>query len=191
MLCALMLPSTIQALHGQPNSGDSKLPLRAALVLTPEFCATEIKQGEKVWTGVEKFEVGAAACAELEPALQGIFRQLDKVDAPPAGEIVILPRVVSASATRPTGVTIFNRPKKDLLVVLEWTVKDSAGKTIWFQSVQGTGTVKSYARGNVSKKTMKILVGDAVRDAAKESAAKMSSAPELRKLADDAGPARQ
>jgi hypothetical protein len=191
MFCLLILPVAAQTPSGQPASPDPALGLRAALVLTPEFCATTIKQGDKMWTGVEKFEVGTSACAELEPALQGVFRQLNRVAAPPeagTGEVVLVPRLVSASATRPTGITIFNKPKKDLLVVVEWTVKDSAGKTAWFQTVQGTATAKGRANGTISKKDMKILVDAAVEDAAKQSAAKMLSAPELRKLAEDAVP---
>jgi hypothetical protein len=193
VFCMLMLPAAVQ-LRGQAASPDSTLGLRAVLVLTPEFCATAIKQGDKVWTGVEKFDVGTSACAELEPALQGVFRQLNRVAAPPAadtGEVVLVPRLVSASATRPTGITIFNRPKKDLLVVVEWTVKDPAGKTVWFQTVQGTATAKGRPNGTISKKDMKILVDAAVEDAARQSAAKMSSAPELRKLAEDAIPPKR
>jgi len=191
MLSALMLLAAVRT--PQTSSGDSKLALRAALVLTPEFCSTEIKQGDKVWTGVEKFEVGPAACAELEPALQAVFRQVNRVAASPASDaadVVILPRVVSASATRRIGITIFNKPKKDLLVALELTVKDPAGKTVWLQTVEGTGTAKGRANGTLSKKDMKILVDAAVADAATQSAAKMSSAPELQKLAEDAAPAK-
>jgi hypothetical protein len=172
----------------------STLGLRAVLVLTPEFCATTIKQGNKAWTGVEKFEVGASACAELGPALQRVFRQLNQVAAPPAadaGDVVLVPRLVSASATRPTGITIFNRPTKDLLVVVEWTVKDPADKTVWFQTVQGTATAKGRPNGTISKKEMKILVDASVGDAARQSASKMSAAPELRKLAEDAVPPKR
>ncbi len=192
MICALALPAAVQTLSGQPVPGDSRLALRAVLVLTPEFCATTMKQGDKFWTGQEKFEVGPAACTDLEPALRGVFSQLSRVAAPPANTdgVVILPRLVNASATRPTGITIFNRPKKDLLVVVEWTVKDPAGKTVWLQTVQGTATVKGRANGTLSKKDMKALVDAAMQAAATESAAKMSSAPELRKLAENAVPPR-
>jgi hypothetical protein len=186
VICMLVFSAAVQPLGGQTASPVSTLGLRAILVLTPEFCATTIKQGNKFWTGVEQFEVGTSACAELEPSLQGVFRQLNRVAAPPAagtGELVLVPRLVGASATRPTGVTIFNKPKKDLLVTLEWTLKDSAGNTVWFQTVQGTATVKGRANGTLSKKDMKILVDEAVADAAKQSAVKMESAPELRKLA--------
>jgi hypothetical protein len=50
------------------------LSLTADLVLTPEFCATIDKKHN------EKFEVGKAACAQLEPALRPIFVRLTRVD---------------------------------------------------------------------------------------------------------------
>ncbi len=195
VLCTLMLPAAVQTLHEQAVPPDSTLGLQAVLVLTPEFCATTIKQGDKVFTGVEKFDVGISACAELEPALQGAFRQLKRVAAPPVadtGEVVLVPRLVSASDTRSKGITIFNRPMKDLLVVLEWTIRDPAGKTVWLQTVQGTLAIKGRPnRRTLSTKDMKILVDAAVEDAAKQSVAKMSSAPELRKLAEDAVPPKR
>ena len=85
------------------TASDTPLHLRAALVLTPEFCATRSKKGSWV-AGKETFEIGKAACAELEPTLNRTFSSLARVaDATSAGdaEIVLLPRFVDASATRP------------------------------------------------------------------------------------------
>jgi len=185
ILCSLLLPALFLTAQGQAqSSADNKLALKASLVLTPEFCATTIQQGG-FFTGKEKFEVGKAACAELEPALQGAFTRLTRVAAPPppeAGAVVLLPKFDEAAATRRTGVTIFNKPKKDLLVVLEWTITDPSGKTVWLQTVQGTAETKGRPNGTLSKKAMTLLVEAAVKNAADQSATQMASAQELRAL---------
>jgi len=172
VLCALVLPAVFVA-HGQTASRDAKLPLRAALVLTPEFCSTIIKQK------AEKFEVGKAACAELEPALEGTFSSLTRVaEAPSSGDLQVLlvPRFVNAGATTKVGFS-----KKIMVVLLEWTVKDLSGKIVWLETVQGSA---KGGQGNLFtyKGDLRRIVEDSVKDAAKQSANKMSSAPELRNL---------
>jgi hypothetical protein len=175
LLCALVPSVLFVAAHGQTASAaDAKLPLRAALVLTPEFCSTRIKQK------AERFEVGQAACVELEPALEGTFSSLTRVaEAPSSGDlqVVLLPRFVNAGATTKVGFS-----KKIMVVLLEWTVKDLSGKTVWFETVQGSA---KGGQGNLFtyKGDLRRLVEDSVKDAAQQSASKMSSAPELRKLA--------
>lgn len=164
LLCAL-LPAAFVAARGQTtSSSDAKLPLRAALVLTPEFCSTVIQQNR------EKFKVGKAACADLEPALKGTFSSLTRVaEATSSGDvqIMLLPRFVTAGATTTLGLS-----KRMMVVSLEWTVRDLSGKTVWLETVQGSAKDFNWKR----------MVEDSVKDAAKQSASKMSSAPELRKF---------
>src|SRR4249919_1773644 len=82
---------------------DAKLPIKAALVLTPEFCATKIKpKGSALTKEWGTFEVGKAACEQLEPALKEAFFSLSRVAAPPAAQeaqLVLLPRIVDVNAT--------------------------------------------------------------------------------------------
>src|SRR5436309_1483498 len=90
--------------RGQTTStADARLSLKAALLLTPEFCATIVK--EKFGNGLgETLEVGKAACAELEPALKVAFSGLARVIAAPFPEdaqVVLLPRVVDVRGTQP------------------------------------------------------------------------------------------
>ena len=74
----LIVPVTAQ---NQTPSSLPKLSLTAALVLTPDFCATVNKKGHEAFLGgSEKFPVGKTACNELEPALNGIFTSLTRVD---------------------------------------------------------------------------------------------------------------
>jgi hypothetical protein len=158
-----------------------RLDLRAALVLTPEFCATKSKKGD-LFSGKETFEIGKAACAELESALSGTFSKLTRVEAEPTSgdaQIVLTPRFVDVGKPVATLTVSSNRP---LVVLLQWTAKDASGKTVWIETVAGSS--KNH-NGNVftqSKKNLKSIVEDSVKDMAQESAAKMKAAPELRGL---------
>jgi len=160
---------------------DAKLPIKAALVLTPEFCATKIKpKGSALTKEWGTFEVGKAACEQLEPALKEAFFSLSRVAAPPAAQeaqLVLLPRIVDVNAT--TAMGAFSN--REMVVVLEWTAKDPAGNTVWLETVQGSA---KHHMGNLFtfKKNQVLIVTDSVKDAAVQSASKMSSSPELRKL---------
>jgi hypothetical protein len=174
----LALVSVTAAAQTAPLS-DPKLPLHATLVLTPEFCATKITKGS--WATIkETFEVGKIACLELEPALGRVFSRVTLVTAPPAapdGQVVLLPRFVDLAAN--TTMSAFSDREMDVL--LEWTVKDMSGKTVWIETVQGTS---KHHMGNLFThgKNVKLIVKDSVKDAAEQSASKMLSSPELRKL---------
>jgi hypothetical protein len=160
---------------------DAKLPIKAALVLTPEFCATKIKpKGPALTKEWGTFEVGKAACEQLEPALKETFSNLTRVAATPAAQeaqLVLLPRIVDVNAT--TAMGAFSN--REMVVVLEWTAKDPAGNTVWLETVQGSA---KHHMGNLFtfKKNQVLIVTDSVKDAAVQSASKMSSSPELRKL---------
>ena len=161
------------------SPSDTKLALRAALVVTPEFCATKFTKGS--WATIkETFPVGKIACAELQPALERVFSSLTSVTAAPSSgdvQVVLVPRFVDVGAT--TAVTAFSNREMD--VFLEWTVKDISGKTVWIETVQGSS---KHHMGNVftHNKNLKLIVMDSVKDAAEQSASRMSSSPELRSL---------
>ena len=171
-------------LRAQTKSpADTTLTLKAALVLTPEFCATKTKQGSFA-SGKETFEIGKVACAELEPALKGVFSSLTRIMAPPSPEgtqVVLLPKFGEVEATKTLGAF----SDREMIVLLEWTVKDRSGKTVWIETVQGSA---KHHMGNTFThgKNVKLIVEDSVKDAAEQSASKMSSSPELRKLAQQA-----
>lgn len=161
------------------SPSDTRLALRAALVVTPEFCATKFKKGS--WATIkETFEVGKIACAQLEPALERVFSSLTRVTATPSSgdaQVVLMPRFVDVGAT--TAMGAFSNREMD--VFLEWTVKDMSGKTVWIETVQGSS---KHHMGNMFtyNKNLKLIVNDSVKDAVEQSASKMSSSPELRKL---------
>jgi len=177
LLCALALSAAFVTARGQTTSlADTKLALKAALVLTPEFCETRTKKGSS-FTGKDTFEIGKAACAELEPALKGVFFSLTRVAAASSSEdaqVVLVPRFVDVDATAPGR-------HREILVLFEWTVKDKSGRTVWIETVQGSATHRGGSAFS-RKKNLNLMVEDSVKDAAEQSASKMSSSPELRKL---------
>jgi hypothetical protein len=164
----------------KPASG--KLPLKAALVLTPEFCATKIKpKGSAMTKEWGSFDFGKAACTELEPALQGVFSSLTRVatlPSPEEAQLILIPRIADVNAT--TATMAFS--DREMVIMLEWTAKDSSGKTVWIETVQGSA---KHHMGNLFtfKKNQTLIVTDSMKAAAAESANKMSSSPELHKLA--------
>jgi len=181
LLCALALSAAFMTARGQTTSStDTKLTPKAALVLTPEFCATSLKpKGSWVTRESGTFKVGQAACEELEPALKGVFLNLIRVAATPSPEdsqVVLLPRFIDADASKTMGTG-----KRELIVLLEWTVKDKSGKTVWIETVQGSakhGMGNAFTHG----KDMELITKDSVKDLAQQSATKMGASPELHKL---------
>jgi hypothetical protein len=100
-------------------------------------------------------------------------------DASKAGDaqVVLVPKFTDVAATGAS----FAFSNRDLVVAVEWTARDQAGKAIWLETVQGearrhAGNAFTYGSN------LKHIVQDSVEDMAEQSAAKMSSSPELQKL---------
>lgn len=186
LACLVLLPGHVPAMRAQSPpapAAEAKLPLNAVLVLTPEFCATEFKQGSILTTGRETFAVGKIACTDLEPALKPAFASLTVAPASPTSgdaQLVLIPKFADTHAT--TSAFAFSNREMD--VFIEWAVKDAAGKTVWLQTVQGSS---KHHMGNMFTHAhdVKLIVNDSVKDVAAQSAAKMEAAAELRKLVPD------
>lgn len=184
--CVALISAYVPAMCAQvpaATSAEAKLPLNAVLVLTPEFCATEFKQGSIWTTGRETFAVGKMACTDLEPALKPAFGSLTVAPAPPTSgdaQLILIPKFANTHAT--TSAFAFSNREMD--VFLEWTAKDAAGKTIWLQTVQGSS---KHHMGNMFTHAhdVKLIVRDSVKDVAAQSAANMEAAAELRNLVPD------
>lgn len=193
LLCIFLLLTA--AANGQTTPpADTKLGLKAAILLTPEFCATKIhkeyirKQGGQPLSGEgETFMIGKAACEGLVPPLEGVFSKVVVVpslsgataSSPGEAQVVLLPRIVDVNATRPFSVGLLVHAKdREMTLVLEWTAKDASGRTVWIETVQGSVKVRNV--GN--KKVMAQMLDGSVKSAAEQSASKMSASPELRKL---------
>lgn len=176
--CCFLLLTLSAVAQNQTTPAPQKLSLTAALVLTPEFCATVNKKGG--WANEEKFPVGKAACNELEPALKGIFTTLTRVDdSSKAGDaqLVLEPKFADVGATQ-KGFAFSNR---EMVVVVEWTVRDQSGKALWIETVQGSAK-RHMGNAFTHGKNLKHIVEDSVQDMAQQSAAKISNAPELVKM---------
>jgi hypothetical protein len=172
------------AAHGQPPQSplpaDPQLKVSAALVLTPELCATKTKKG-KWGINQENFPIGDAVCKQLWPALNKIFFSLALIsDVSKAGDaqLVLTPVLGDVGVTQKA--TAFQ--SRELVVQLEWTVKDKSGKTIWVETVQGSA---KHHMGNAFtyKKNLNLIVDDSVKDAVDQSVSKMAASAELQKYA--------
>lgn len=178
-LIALLVLNCLDSVTlSQETLPKSPLPLKAALLLTPEFCTSRIAHGgqDNPKIGIE---VGKVACTEFDPTLKEDFAALTTISDPKdAGDaqLILIPRFVDVAAT--TGLTAFSN--NQLTLFLEWTVKSSSGQTIWLGTVQGSATHKAGTLFSY-KKNFRLLVNETVKDVAFQSAQEISSAPELRK----------
>lgn len=187
LICVFVLLLAPVIAWGQAPAPDKKLALNAVLVLTPEFCAAKNTNKR---LGRQPAEYGKAVCAELEPALKAVFSSVTTVSdagaaaasaakSPTPGEaqVLLVPRVADFRET----VTGSGLHGWDTLMILEWTAIDTSGTKVWIESVQCSahhGRASIFAIG----KARILTVESVVKDAVDQSAAKMSSAPELRKL---------
>ena len=172
-------------LAGQPISAqdhplsEPQLPLRAALVLTPDFCNSRLAHGTQ--DAKKGLEVGKVACLELEPTIRADFENLATVsNAKETGDaqLVLIPKFIDVAVTI-EGVTAFS--DQELNLFLQWTAKDASGRTVWLETVRGSAR---HHVGNVftARKNQRLIIDDAVQDAAVESSKKILSSRELRKL---------
>ncbi len=183
LACIVLLPCCTPVLRAQApvaTAAGASLPLNAVLVLPRKFCKTVFKRGSFLAKRRDKFKVGKMACAELPLALTPIFQTLTVASAPPSSgdaQLVLLPKFTGEHATG----SMFAFENRKMTVSLEWTTKDSAGRTIWSQTVQGSA---KHHKGNMFTHghDVKLLVRDTVKDLAAQSAAAMEAAPELRNL---------
>jgi hypothetical protein len=167
LLFSLRPPAPAVAQSAMP-----KLKLNAELVLTADFCTSELKRGN--WGGYkEKFSIGEKLCPLLESELPSLFASMKKSDHVPApnatdADVVLVPKVGDIGATAGR--------KRELVVVVEWTALDRSGKTLWVQTIQATGQGKAGSAFSHGK-NMRLLSDDAVKDALAKSEEAIRSAP--------------
>jgi hypothetical protein len=126
--------------------------------------------------------VGKPTCAQLYAALVPVFSDLTRLETmPTAGnstaQVTLIPRFVDISATqhpfRPSS-------QRKLVILLEWTVQDSMGHTVWLQTVQGSS--EHRAGWMITTKGVTEMVDAAVNDLVQDSVAKISTAREVQRL---------
>jgi hypothetical protein len=174
MICGASLVAAVWAAQNQAQAQTPKLNLTAALVLTPEFCATVIKKGG------EHFKVGQSACNQLEPALKEAFASLTQVDdSAKAGtaQVVLEPKFADVAATQ----RAFAFSNRELVVLVEWTVRDQAGKVVWLDTVQGADK-RHNGNAFTYRSNLKHILEDSIHNMADQSASKMSASPQLQQL---------
>jgi hypothetical protein len=183
-LLATLLPVLAWAAMDAQSTvpAEAKFPLRTALVLTPEFCTSRVARGGVQDNPKRGLEVGQIACVEFEPALKDVFADITRVsDEQKIGDaqLVLIPKFVDAGV-KMEGFTAFSNQDLDLL--LQWTAKDASGRTVWLETVQGSA---KHHVGNVftARKNMRLIISDAVKNLAVQSASKISLSPELRAFA--------
>ena len=163
--------TTLAKASSTTNPADVKVPLNAVIVLTPELCTSTNAKGSYWRLGKDTFFTGKVFCSGIEPSLRGTFSNLSRIpDAASTGEaqLVLIPRFVSVSEK-------MHLTSTEVVTVFEWTAKDAAGKTVWIETVEG--------HGEANKRLSEVFTAS-MNDFFAQSVSKMSSSPELLKLAD-------
>jgi hypothetical protein len=144
-----------------------KLKLDAELVLTTEFCSAELKSGNGFSTVKDRYQIGEKLCP--------LLKSEDSVPAPNATNsgVILIPKMGDIGATRGN--------KRELVVVVEWTALDRAGKTLWVQTIEATVQGKAgsaYTHG----KHVKAMTLEAANAVLAKSEDAIGAAPQLLKL---------
>jgi hypothetical protein len=187
-LCAVSaLFLTSLAMPAQNVGADSpttpKLALDADLVLTPEFCAT--KKGLRLALA-QTYVIGPTACEQLNSVLRATFLKVTRVDSVPkpdigAARVTLIPKFADIMAVQAS--QLLYRP--ELVILVEWTVLDGRGKTIWVQTVQGSSRYK-MGTWALPGKARKIMVEQAVEELTSASVHAISAASEIQRVAQTA-----
>lgn len=173
VVLVMFYPISTASAQVPPPTG-AKLPLKAALLLTPGFCAAEA-------TSVSgKVEIGAMACSGIEASLRGVFSSLSRITSTAAFEqnsvqVLLSPEFPGSPEVGYDGST------RELVVSLQWTARDRTGRILWRGAANGSGRATSmFVR---SKKKDRNRLGEAaVKAAIERSPAVISSAAELSRL---------
>jgi len=188
--CVLIVANSKIAPPTDASPADAKLQLKAAVVLTPTLCLRIDRP-----TFVDNFSTGKIFCEKVSPALEGTFSSLDRISDPSSpgqAQVVLLPRIVSVSRTQKTFHYM-----ADIVIEVEWTAKDSSGKMVWIETVQGHANDKEKLNigaddkayehkqhyASPYDKVVDRVFRAAMQDLVEQSASKMSASPELRRLA--------
>jgi hypothetical protein len=178
-LSALLMPVRAQV----ASPPESTIALKAALVLAPEFCAKQPAL-PRWMAGKVDVPVGEASCEEFRLSLKRVFPSLSFVtDASSIwdAQIVLIPRFVDVSLTQP--YQLIHAVDQEMLVVMEWTIKDKSGKTIWIETVQGSASHKVSGLKNEQQDNPRLLAQAALHEVAWQTEKAMLASPELRKYA--------
>ena len=162
-----------------------QVPSRSHPGINPRSMLRGIEKGNWV-IGKEKYRMGELLCPAAESAVQQVFEKYTRVESVPekgsaSGKVIITPRFVDLENTRT--VTAFGKRKMVLLV--EWTATDEAGKVFWVQTVEGNAKEKTgnlFTAGGHRRKMLESIK----KDLTDKSVQAMRLSPEFQKLAQKA-----
>lgn len=119
----------------------SNYPAEQKINLTIELRISEELERFAHESAAENLPLGNILIKNAENMSRALFRQVvitkktDKLTH--AGvNAVLIPKVVSIAHTRP----MYAYSERKLTVIFQWLLKDSEGKTIWMDTIEGEGT---------------------------------------------------
>ena len=126
-------------------------------------------------------EMGDALAAGTEQLARALFTDVvvtSSVTATDAGSAILAPRVVLVEQSRP----IFTFQDQHTTIVLEWTLRDVDGHTVWMKTVRSHKQAEMGGiRDAVSNSEQ--LVGEVVDDLLRQSFQVLSTSAEIQKFA--------
>jgi len=154
---------------------ENKLPLSAALVISPELKDYGIMVN--LIGGKARYPVGAQLAKGAQDVAANVFRQVTVVDSEGAAaknaDVVLVPKAVRSEYN-------ITNPLK-LLLVMEWTVLDRAGgQTVWLTTIEAevTETSRLFGHGKLESDIFQRTVDELDRKALKA----FQESPEIKRL---------
>ena len=160
-------------------SGKTKIPLKVAVVLTPDLCDyvyISKRQGAK-----RVFELGEALCADIQHLSAAMFETATVVAGKAQGlastvDAVMIPRVIDTSALVRPGAP----PDFEVTMIYECTMVDPQDRPIFVRTVKENKVLETYQRDS-----WKIVMQTTVDAVHAHLADEMAHSPEIRKFADN------
>jgi hypothetical protein len=138
----------------QPSA--AKIPGTAIIVLTREFCLSEVRLGNSL-VGKQTYRPGQLLCASAESIARGSFENVIRMETDPKPEeagnnLILIPRFADMDATFPVA------SRRTVAILLDWEVKDPKGRVLWAQTVEGDAQQGGISHRKVIEMVMHDLV---------------------------------
>jgi hypothetical protein len=170
----------------EPLPEHDKIPLRATLVLSEQFCnrTYKVDQSRSLRTWV--YRMGKTLCAYAENVARDSFREVvvaqeETTSADQDTDVIVTPRVIAVLVDFPDFPQSLWE-EQEVEIILEWTVTDHTGKLLWTHTDGGVSRLRAgsfLTRARLNRTAMQRAVDEVFR----KFRDLIIASPELRTLA--------
>jgi hypothetical protein len=154
----------------EPLPEPDKLPLRATLVLSEQFCSRTYKVDQSRSLRTWVYRMGKTLCAHAENVARDSFSEVvvAKEETTSAGQdtdVVVTPRLIAVLVDFPDfPQSIW--AEQEVEIILEWTITDRTGKLLWTHTDGGISRLRAgsfLTRARLNRLAMQRAVDEVFR----------------------------